>query len=93
MIHARDDYNRIQDPKGKIPDDEPVFLIRAQDKVSGDAVRAWIDLAEKAGAGTDILYLAQEHAKKMDAWRKRKVPDLEKPLNTSFQDNLQPSKD
>ena len=24
MIHARDDYNRIQDPAGKIPADEPV---------------------------------------------------------------------
>ena len=28
MKHARDDYNRIQDPAGKIPEDEPVFLLR-----------------------------------------------------------------
>ena len=33
MIHARDDYNRIQDPAGKIPADEPVFLLRAQDEL------------------------------------------------------------
>jgi HSP20 family protein len=26
MQHARDDYDRIQDPSGLIPDDEPVFL-------------------------------------------------------------------
>lgn len=77
MKHAREDYNRIQDPLGLIPDDEPVFLIRAQDKVSGDAVRAWVALAEKAGANSDILFLAQEHAKKMDAWSKRKIPDVD----------------
>lgn len=43
MIHARPDYNRIQDPaledpsllgEGSTPigEDEPVFLLRAQDK-------------------------------------------------------------
>lgn len=43
MIHARDDYNRIQDPAigdpsllgdgcSPIAEDEPVFLLRARDK-------------------------------------------------------------
>jgi hypothetical protein len=32
MKHLRDDYNRIQDPNRKIGDDEPVFLLRGQDK-------------------------------------------------------------
>ena len=31
MKHARSDYDRIQDPDGKIPANEPVFLIRGQD--------------------------------------------------------------
>ncbi len=31
MRHLRSDYNRIQDPAGKIGADEPVFLLRAQD--------------------------------------------------------------
>lgn len=26
MLHARDDYNRIQDPENKIPENEPVFI-------------------------------------------------------------------
>lgn len=30
MLHAREDYNRFQDPEGLIPDDEPVFLLRGQ---------------------------------------------------------------
>lgn len=31
MIHARSDYDHIQDPSGKIGKDEPVFLIRGKD--------------------------------------------------------------
>lgn len=32
MIHAREDYQPIQDPGGLILEDEPVFLLRAKDK-------------------------------------------------------------
>ena len=59
-----------------IPADEPVFLIRGQDRAGGDAVRAWADLAEAAGAAPDILAVAREHAARMDVWSKKKVPDL-----------------
>lgn len=127
MIHARDDYNVIQDtaleaaelaelvlsmnmvtPDGLvakrlaravlgvddygnapnsrpittngttrlIPLDEPVFLIRGQDVVGGDTVRAWADLAEKSGADPAILNIAKEHAAKMDNWPKKKTADL-----------------
>ncbi|KKL64489.1 hypothetical protein LCGC14_2164550 [marine sediment metagenome] len=32
MLYARKDYNKqIQDSENIIPDDEPVFLLRAQD--------------------------------------------------------------
>lgn len=61
-----------------IPIDEPVFLIRGQDAVSGDAVRAWADLAEKSGASPDILAIARQHAEKMDSWPKKKIPDIPK---------------
>lgn len=60
----------------EIPADEPVFLIRGQDIVGGDAVRAWVDLARKAGASQDILHIALLHSDKMDAWRSKKIPDL-----------------
>lgn len=56
--------------------DEPVFVIRAQDIVSGDAVRAWADLAEKAGARRDIVESARRHAQRMDDYRPKKVPDM-----------------
>jgi len=76
MLHARDDYNRMQDPAGLIPADEPVFLIRGQDIVGAYAVRAWADLNDKAGGDPEASRLAREHAVKMDAWPRKKPCDL-----------------
>lgn len=59
-----------------VPTEEPVFLIRAQDTASGEAVRAWADIAERHGADPAILGAAREQAAKMDAWPTKKVPDL-----------------
>ncbi len=42
MIHARKDYDHIQDPSGKIPLDEPVFLVRGQDPDGWRTVASWI---------------------------------------------------
>jgi hypothetical protein len=78
MRHARPDYDRIQDPAGLIPDDEPVFLIRGQDKVGAAVVRLWASYAESAGATPKIVRMAREHADRMDAWPKHKAPDLPK---------------
>lgn len=82
MKHARDDYNRIQDPAGKIPEDEPVFLLRAQDPAAADTVRFWASrvehLAEVAGKPVpDIVKVAREQADRMDEWEpKKELPDL-----------------
>jgi hypothetical protein len=75
MKHARSDYND-PDLHLRIPDDEPVFLIRAQDIVSGDAVRAWANLHDQAGGDPKLSRLAREHARLMDSWPKKKVADL-----------------
>ena len=76
MIHARESYNRIQDPAGKIPEDEPVFLLRAQDAAAGATVRAWADLNAELGGDPELSRLAREHAAKMDAWHFHKPADL-----------------
>lgn len=76
MIHARDDYNRIQDPAGLIPEDEPVFLIRAQDENAAEALHFWAVLAEKRGADPAIVAKARAHAALMSRWPKHKRPDL-----------------
>ncbi len=72
MKHARDDYNRIQDPAGLIPEDEPVFLIRGQDKVGAAAVRAWAYLHQLNGGSDEPYLLAMRQADKMEAWAKEK---------------------
>lgn len=87
MRHARSDYDRIQDPAARDPsllgpggtpigEDEPVFLIRAQDVSSGDAVRAWARLNDANGGDPEVSRIAREHAARMDAWPTKKVPDV-----------------
>jgi hypothetical protein len=77
MIHARNDYN-LEDLEKKIPDDEPVFLIRGQDALGWAAVDAWANLAEAANCDPSIIALARNHAKRMKDWADRygKMPDL-----------------
>lgn len=73
---AREVLGQSAPKHARIPEDEPVFLIRAKDVVSGDAVRAWADLAQAAGAAPDILELARRHAALMDAWPCKKTADV-----------------
>lgn len=90
MIHARNDYQRIQDPENKIPADEPVFLLRAQDETAAAVVRYWVKLNKKSlhaavsakGDGSEIqrrkkaIALADAHAFRMDDWPKKKAADV-----------------
>lgn len=78
MKHARADYDRIQDPEGKIREDEPVFLIRAQDALASMTVEAWADFAEQWGASVSIVLAARVHAKRIREWQTKhglKIPD------------------
>ena len=79
MIHARPDYNRIQDPEGKIGIQEPVFLIRAKDKAAPAAVHAWAELTKIAGGDQKMVDIAHDHACAMETWQEKngcKVADL-----------------
>lgn len=75
MIHARADYNRIQDPEGKIPEDEPVFLMRAQDENAAEVVRFWAHLNDKKGGDPKLTAWAMAHADLMDKWPTKKKAD------------------
>lgn len=80
MIHGREDYNdRVQDSAGRIPDDEPVFLIRAQDLVGPAAVEAWANLNQVAGGDLNLSLMAKDHAARMKLWQNdhgKKLADL-----------------
>jgi len=60
-----------------IPSDEPVFVIRGQDAVSGDVVRAWAARAKAAGAPLAVVEQALQQADRMDAWPTKKVADAD----------------
>ncbi len=69
MKHARSDYNRFQDPEGKIPEDEPVFLIRGQDPAGPATLEAYANLAKLSGADMVIVAKSQLHAEAMRRWQ------------------------
>lgn len=81
MLHAREDYQCIQDPSGKIGEDEPVFLIRAKDMTSVATLNFWASYAEAQGANPDIVEKAKKQALAMIEWQGKNldkigIPDL-----------------
>lgn len=78
MKFTRDDYNkRIVDKANKIPEDEPVFLLRAQDKYAPSTLRFYAKLLEEDG-NTEMAEELRAHARNMIVWQKSvkvKTPD------------------
>lgn len=54
---------------------EPIFVIRGRDAVGAGAVRAWANLAAKAGAPIEAVELALQQADRLEAWPDKKKPD------------------
>ena len=80
MIHARQDYNGIQDPEGctSIKEDEPVFLLRAKDKLSVETVRFWANRLKESGGSIEDANSILEFADTMATWQltnETKIPD------------------
>ena len=79
MKHAREDYNRIQDPENIIPENEPIFLLRDKDICAPTAIQAWADDAEKHGAKANIIEAARKQANLMKQWQadhESQIPDM-----------------
>jgi hypothetical protein len=79
MVHARQDYNRIQDPENKIGQDEPVFLLRAKDVLAPAMIENWASALKAHGGDYKIVSNALEHAHNMREWQKVngcKLPDM-----------------
>lgn len=59
-------------------DDEPIFVLRAQDELAPLVVARWIELAKERGTPVDKLTEAGQLADLMLAWQREhgaKVPD------------------
>jgi len=76
MKHARSDYDRIQDPAGLIPADEPVMLFRAQDKHFDRVLRFYRDIVMADHGDPAIIAAVDEHLKRASAWPVKKAPDM-----------------
>ena len=80
MIHARKDYMHIQDSTGKIHKDEPVFLLRAQDKLAVDTMLFWARKLEESGGSKEVVLTVRRHAQAMCDWQSTnscKIPDVD----------------
>lgn len=78
MRHARRDYDPIQDPRGIIPVDEPVFLLRGKDICVPAALQAWIKEAKVRGALPNIIESAEKHLQEIIEYQEtiRELPDM-----------------
>ena len=59
----------------KAADDEPIFVLRAQDMLAPDLVRDWATRARATGCPSYKCDEALALADRMEAWPKRKYPD------------------
>lgn len=60
---------------GKADDDEPIFILRAQDALAADLVELWAIRAQAADCTHDKVLEAHRLADDMRRWPKRKNPD------------------
>lgn len=60
---------------GKAADDEPVFILRAQDKLAWILVNLWGDMARQHGCPNDKVMEAFDLAHAMRQWKPQKFPD------------------
>ena len=59
----------------KVPDNEPLFLLRAQDSLAMELVELWALRARSAGTPQDKILSAMDCLYDMSCWPIRKNPD------------------
>lgn len=79
MKHARPDYAHIQDALGKIPVNEPVFLLRGQDSLAPATLRYYAERATEHRVGPELIKATHDQADAMEFWQlthRQKLPDM-----------------
>jgi len=59
----------------KAADDEPIFVLRAQDMLAPGTVRFWAERAAANGCPPEKVQEAYALAERMEQWPTRKTPD------------------
>lgn len=65
-----------------IPDDEPLFLLRGQDKLAPFAVEHWAGLALSKGLQPHMIDAAIRVKSAMILWKPQKMPDMPRPVES-----------
>jgi hypothetical protein len=76
MIPGRRDYNLIGTEDDPIPQNEPVFILRAQDALALPIMLMYAVLAETQLSDPRLAAKVREHADLFRVWPTRKKPDL-----------------
>ncbi len=83
MLHGRKDYNdRIQDTSHIIPENEPVFLLRAQDSISLHVLMYYLELlGDMQDPDTDMVQAVHAQIERFARWERvhhdrMKCPDI-----------------
>ncbi len=59
----------------KVKPNEPIFVLRAQDKYAPALLRLWADLADSTGCPAHKVQEVRNTADEMETWPTRKYPD------------------
>lgn len=75
-MEASDEFDRLDKKlsNGSLPRDEPLFILRAQDRFADEIVDLWADRAELAGSPPEMVAEARGLAEKMRRWSPRRIP-------------------
>ena len=75
-MNAMDEFTRLQAKieSGDLPEDEPLFVLRAQDRLAANLVRSWAAYAKELGTPPGKLEEAERLADAMDLWPVKQVP-------------------
>jgi hypothetical protein len=87
MKHARPDYQKnFNQILANIPEEEPVFFLRGQDKAAPAALEAWANENEKLNGDPQLTKLTRDHAQAMRQYQtttKAKVADIGKGVTSN----------
>lgn len=74
----REEYNDLNSNLNMADKDEPIFILRAQDRLAPELIRSWASRASIHGCSSEKVQEARDLAAKMQEWGKAhgsKFPD------------------
>ena len=81
-------YGKVTTEHGDIPDDEPVIVFRARDKLTGPLISAYRKLAEEHGSPPFHLDLIAQAHKRFTDWQQAHADQVRTPDSEAHRKRL-----